>query len=141
MTNKEYNAVAGRFMKVEDTEQYVIVGLLGSLHADDLTPNQLTHIKGFYQLTIHRHTFLTDYQAPRNASMFNDYIRIEKSSPAPYWMSKYQKEDFESACLQISAIQTPEDFYRVMNDIDLYGVDVINAARAYMCCYNSAQYN
>lgn len=140
MTNREYNAVAGRFMKVEETAEHVIIGLLGSLWADDLTANQLNHIKGFYQLSIHRHTFLTDYQAPRKGSMFNDYIRIEKSSPAPSWMNKYQKEDFESACLKISCIQSPEDFYRVMNDIDIYGVDVVNTAREYMHCYNSAQY-
>lgn len=140
LSKREYNAIAGRFIKVEETAEHIIVGLLGSLHAGNLTINQLNHIKGFYQLSIHKHSFLKDYKAPRNASMFNDYMRIEKASPAPSWMNKYQKEDFESACLKISTIQTPKDFYRVMNDINFYEIDVVNAAREYMNCKNSAQY-
>lgn len=135
MTTKEYNAVAGRFMKVEETTEHVIVGLLGSLWADDLTHDQLNHIKGFCQLSNHRHTFLTDYQAPINANMFNDYIRIEKESPAPEWMNKWQKKDFEAACLKISSAQSPEEFERVVSYIDsYYGSDVLSAAREYMHC-------
>ena len=48
MTNREYNAVAGRFMTIERAEDYVVVGLLGSLWKDDLTGNQLRHIKTFW---------------------------------------------------------------------------------------------
>lgn len=140
MTNKEYNQIAGRFVKVEETPEYIIIGLLGSLWKDDLTKNQLHHIKSFYGLRFYKHTFITDYKAPINASMYNNYMKIEKASPAPSWMSKYQKEDFEKACRKIAGIQSPKDFYQVMNDIDIYGVDVVNAAREYMNCRNSAQY-
>ena len=140
MTTREYNAVAGRFLKVDETDDHVIVGLIGSLWSADLTADQLAHIKGFYQKSFHRHTFLRDYNVSRNASMYNEFIQIEKRSPAPNWMNKYQKEDFESACLKISGIRSPRDFYRVMDEIDFYGTDVVNCAREYMRCYNSEQY-
>ena len=137
MTKREYNAVAGRFLKVEDTADYVIIGLIGSLWYHDLTRDQLNHIKGFCRLSNHRHTLLAgaDYQAPINTKMFNNYIRIEKASPAPAWMNKYQKQNFESACLKISSVQSSEELESVIRYIDdYYGEEVLSAAREYMNC-------
>ena len=57
------------------------------------------------------------------------------------WMTEKQKEDFESVCLLIDSINSPKEFYRVMNVINnKYDFDVINCAREYKKCYNSVQY-
>lgn len=57
------------------------------------------------------------------------------------WMTKKQKEDFDSVCLLIDGIDSPKEFYRVMNIInDKYDIDVVNCARELKHCYNSAQY-
>ena len=58
------------------------------------------------------------------------------------WMSAAQQRDFEEICLMIDSISSPRDFYRVMDKINNgpYDVDVINAAREFKKCYNSAQY-
>lgn len=58
------------------------------------------------------------------------------------WMSAAQQRDFEEICLLIDSIKSPRDFYRVMEKINNgpYGVDVINCAREFKKCYNSAQY-
>lgn len=57
------------------------------------------------------------------------------------WMTKKQKEEFETVCLLIDGINSPKEFYRVMNIInDKYDIDVVNSAREFKRCYNSAQY-
>lgn len=56
-------------------------------------------------------------------------------------MTKKQKEEFETVCLLIDGIDSPKEFYRVMNIInDKYDIDVVNSAREFKHCYNSAQY-
>lgn len=62
--------------------------------------------------------------------------------PCPDWMNKAQKEDFREICGLIDTIKSGRDFYRVMNQINggRYSVDVINAAREFKGCFNSAQY-
>ena len=61
---------------------------------------------------------------------------------APAWMDKAQQEDFREICGMIDSIKSGRDFYRVMNLINggRYSVDVINAAREFKQCFNSAQY-
>ena len=61
---------------------------------------------------------------------------------APAWMDKAQQEDFREICGMIDSIKSGRDFYRVMNQINSgrYSVDVINAAREFKQCFNSAQY-
>ena len=56
------------------------------------------------------------------------------------WMSRKQKEDFETVCLLIDGIDSPKEFYRIMNLLDKYDTDVVNCAREYKKCYNSIQY-
>lgn len=56
------------------------------------------------------------------------------------WMTAKQKEQFETACLLIDSIDSPKAFYRVMEMLDQYSVDIVNCAREYKKCYNSAQY-
>ena len=56
------------------------------------------------------------------------------------WMTEKQKEDFETVCLLIDMIDSPKEFYHVMNFLDKYDTDVVNCAREYKHCYNSIQY-
>lgn len=58
------------------------------------------------------------------------------------WMDEAQQEDFREICGMIDSIKSGRDFYRVMNQINSgrYSVDVINAAREFKQCFNSAQY-
>ena len=58
------------------------------------------------------------------------------------WMDEAQQKDFREICGLIDTIKSGRDFYRVMNQIDggRYSVDVINAAREFKQCFNSAQY-
>ena len=58
------------------------------------------------------------------------------------WMDAAQQEDFRRICGLIDTIKSGRDFYRVMDKINNggYSVDVINAAREYKKCFNSAQY-
>ena len=56
------------------------------------------------------------------------------------WMTSRQREDFETVCLLIDGIDSPKEFYRVMNLLDKYDIDVVNCAREYKKCYNSVQY-
>ena len=57
-------------------------------------------------------------------------------------MDEAQQEDFREICGLIDTIKSGRDFYRVMNQINggRYSVDVINAAREFKQCFNSAQY-
>ena len=61
---------------------------------------------------------------------------------APAWMDEAKQKDFREICGLIDTIKSGRDFYRVMNQIDggRYSVDVINAAREFKQCFNSAQY-
>ena len=58
------------------------------------------------------------------------------------WMDEAQQEQFRQICSMIDTIKSGRDFYRVMNKINggRYSVDVINAAREFKKCFNSAQY-
>ena len=57
------------------------------------------------------------------------------------WMTTKQKKDFESICILIDLIDSPKAFYRTINEINAkYDIDVVNCAREYKKCYNSAQY-
>ena len=58
------------------------------------------------------------------------------------WMDEAQQEDFRQICNMIDTIKSGRDFYRVMSRINNggYSVDVINAAREFKQCFNSAQY-
>ena len=58
------------------------------------------------------------------------------------WMDEAQQEQFRQICSMIDTIKSGRDFYRVMNRINYggYSVDVINAAREFKKCFNSAQY-
>lgn len=58
------------------------------------------------------------------------------------WMDEAQQKDFREICGLIDTIKSGRDFYRVMNQINSgrYSVDVINAAREFKQCFNSAQY-
>lgn len=57
-------------------------------------------------------------------------------------MDEAQQEQFRQICSMIDTIKSGRDFYRVMNRINYggYSVDVINAAREFKKCFNSAQY-
>ena len=59
------------------------------------------------------------------------------------WMDEAQREDFRRICSMIDSIKSGRDFYRVMGLINAgsYSVDVINAAREFKQCFNSAQYD
>ena len=58
------------------------------------------------------------------------------------WMDEAQQKDFREICGLIDTIKSGRDFYRVMDQINggRYSVDVINAAREFKKCFNSAQY-
>ena len=58
------------------------------------------------------------------------------------WMTRKQREDFETVCLLIDSIDSQKEFYRVMEIINSkYDVDVVNCAREHKKCYNSIQYS
>lgn len=141
MTPREYNSVAGRFMTVERGEGFVIVGLLGSLWKADLTHDQLRHIKTFCAgRPFYKHYWLTDYAAPTNASMYNCYMLIDTRNPLPDTFNKYQKADFWNACAKIDAIESREDYYEALWELEYYSEEVVNAARDYMGCMCVSQY-
>lgn len=58
------------------------------------------------------------------------------------WMDEAQQEQFRQICSMIDTIKSGRDFYRVMNRINSgeFDLDVINAAREFKQCFNSAQY-
>lgn len=78
MNNSERNAISGRFSKVDETDQAVIVGCFGTLFANDLTPWQVEHIKGFYSLSGHDLQALPDCPAVVNRSIYNGFLSISK---------------------------------------------------------------
>ena len=58
------------------------------------------------------------------------------------WMDEAQQKDFREICELIDTIKSGRDFYRVMSRINSgeFDLDVINAAREFKKCFNSAQY-
>lgn len=141
MTAREYNAIAGRFITLESTEDHVIVGLIGSLYRADLTGDQLRHIKGFCSgRPFYKHHWIFDHEPPINKSMYNDFLYIDKRNPLPDYFNKYQKADFWSACEKIDRIESVEDFYSVLWDLGYYTEAVATAALEYMGCMCEAQY-
>ena len=56
-------------------------------------------------------------------------------------MDADQREQFRRICNLIDKIKSGRDFYHIINKINNnYELDVINAAREYKKCFNSAQY-
>lgn len=134
MTTREYNAVAGRFMTVERGKDYVIVGLIGSLYKADLTRDQLHHIVNFCaKRPFYKYEWLTDYTAPINHSMYNNYLYVSTRNPMPDTFNRFQKEDFWRACEKIYRVQTCNEFRSLLRyDLSWYGEEVVSAAREYM---------
>ena len=57
------------------------------------------------------------------------------------WMDADQQEQFRRICNLIDKIKSGRDFYHIINKINNnYELDVINAAREFKKCFNSAQY-
>jgi hypothetical protein len=57
------------------------------------------------------------------------------------WMDTDQQEQFRRICNLIDKIKSGRDFYHIINKINNnYELDVINAAREFKKCFNSAQY-
>lgn len=75
ITQTERNRIAGRFMKV--SENPLVIGLLGSLHARDLTPAQMAHIKAYYNASGKDHEIKKEFPVEINRSMYNDFIIIK----------------------------------------------------------------
>jgi hypothetical protein len=46
---KVQSALAGRFTRTEWTPEYSVVKCIGTVWADALMPDEIKHIKGFYQ--------------------------------------------------------------------------------------------
>jgi len=66
--------------------------------------------------------------------------RIAETAGAT-WMDADQQEQFRRICNLIDKIKSGRDFYHIINKINNnYELDVINAAREYKKCFNSAQY-
>ncbi|MDL2324074.1 hypothetical protein LJC61_02830 [Ruminococcaceae bacterium OttesenSCG-928-A16] len=51
-------------------------------------------------------------------------------------------KDWEPVCKIIDSINSPGEFYKAMKKLNSgrYDLDIVNAAREYKECYNSAQY-
>lgn len=57
------------------------------------------------------------------------------------WMTMQQKEDYDTICMLIDGVHTPEQFYAVCREINKrYSVDVVNVAREDKHFFNAAQY-
>lgn len=62
-------------MKV--SENPLVIGLIGSLHAKDLTPAQMALIKGWYNASGKDHEIKKEFLVEINRSMYNDFIIIK----------------------------------------------------------------
>ena len=87
MRPKDYQShigsIQGRFRKVDETENTVIVGLFKSLEYKLLDDIHITHIASFYvgdagDNTSHKTRYLPDYPVKINRSMYSGFIEIEK---------------------------------------------------------------
>ena len=57
------------------------------------------------------------------------------------WMSKKQKEDYDTICKLIDGVHTPKQFYEVCKEInEKYDLDIVNVAREDKKFFNSAQF-
>ena len=69
--------ISGRFHLIEKNEHHTVVGLLGSARAEDLTGENIKHIKGFYFSShLENHRILDDFPVSINRSMFNNFIEF-----------------------------------------------------------------
>ena len=67
--------IAGRFHLIEKTEDHTVVGLLGNIYAEDLSPENITYIKGFYHSShFPTHKIIYDFPVKVNRKMFNNFI-------------------------------------------------------------------
>ena len=64
MTDLERLSIAGRFTLVSRSAGTVVVGCIGSLWAEDLSPAQLDYIRGFYNCAGWTHRIVPDYPYP-----------------------------------------------------------------------------
>ena len=87
MKPKDYQrhigAIQGRFRKVDETDNEIIVGLLKSLEYKRLDDIHLTHIASFYagdagENASHKTRYRPDYPVKKNRSMYSGFIVIEK---------------------------------------------------------------
>lgn len=74
MTEAERTKIAGRFTIAEITADYIAVGCIGSLWADDLTEAQIDHIKGFYNHSGCIHEVWGSYPVKLNHTLYNDFL-------------------------------------------------------------------
>ena len=75
-----------------------------------------------------------EYQHKQEAARIAETVGVT-------WMDADQQEQFRRICNLIDKIKSGRDFYHIINKINNnYELDVINAAREYKKCFNSAQY-
>ena len=72
---RELSAVYGRHHDVESNEEFVVVGLIGSLYYHDLTEFQRNHIRAFYNIGPVREEYLPDYPVRLNRSLYTGFIK------------------------------------------------------------------
>lgn len=81
MSAAEFNAVNARFCVYARLEGTVVVGCLGSLRAEHLTPKQISYIRSFYMIADGEwtHEIVEDWpqwKLPRGT--FNNFIVFRK---------------------------------------------------------------
>ena len=68
--------IAGRFTIADQTAKYLAVGFIGSARAENLTPAQLDHVRGFYSMTGKRAEVWHSYPVKLNRNHYNDFLII-----------------------------------------------------------------
>lgn len=77
MTDLERLHIAGRFTLVSRSAGTVVVGCIGSLWAEDLSPAQLDYIRGFYNCAGWPHRIVPDYPYP-SKGLYNNLVIFEE---------------------------------------------------------------
>lgn len=68
--------INGRFTKVNDNP--VVVGFIGNVRAENLTAEQVKHIKGFYNVNPDAaYRIIDNYPVKVNQSIYNNFIIFE----------------------------------------------------------------
>lgn len=73
---REIKRIAGRFLRV--SENPAVVGLIGNVCAEDLTENQINHIKGFCNIKSKEFIILNDYPVKLNRGIYNNFILFKE---------------------------------------------------------------
>lgn len=71
--------IAGRFTIADQTPEYLAVGFIGCAWADSLTPAQLDHVRGFYNMTGKRTEVWYAYPVKLNQNHYNDFLIIYRA--------------------------------------------------------------